>query len=94
VARSSAKEEYCAMAHTTCELTWLRTILQELGLLVQGQTPLDYDNQEAVHIASNLVFHERTKHIEVDCHFICSKVESKDIVTPFVPWEPTSRHLH
>jgi hypothetical protein len=85
VAHSSAEAEYRAMAHTTCELTWLRTILQEFGLLVQGLTPLHCDNQTAIHIASNPVFYERTKHIEVDCHFIHSKVESKDIITPFVP---------
>jgi hypothetical protein len=85
VARSSAEAEYRAMAHTTCELTWLRTVLQEFGLLTQGPTPLYCDNQAAIHIASNPVFHERTKHIEVDCHFVRSKVESKDIITPFVP---------
>uniref|UniRef100_A0A2N9HRI1 Reverse transcriptase Ty1/copia-type domain-containing protein n=1 Tax=Fagus sylvatica TaxID=28930 RepID=A0A2N9HRI1_FAGSY len=83
VARSSAEAEYRAMAHTTCELTWLRTVLQEFGLLTQGPTPLYCDNQAAIHIASNPVFHERTKHIEVDCHFVRSKVESKDIITPF-----------
>uniref|UniRef100_A0A2N9J8P7 Integrase catalytic domain-containing protein n=1 Tax=Fagus sylvatica TaxID=28930 RepID=A0A2N9J8P7_FAGSY len=61
VARSSAEAEYRAMAHTTCELTWLRTVLQEFGLLTQGPTPLYCDNQAAIHIASNPVFHERTK---------------------------------
>ena len=86
VARSSIEAKYCVMARTTCELTWLRTILQEFGLLVQGSTPLYCDNQAAIHIASNPVFHERTQHIEVDCHFIHSKVESNDIVTPFVPF--------
>jgi hypothetical protein len=85
VARSSAEAEYRVMAHTTCELTWLRTVLQEFGLLTQGLTPFYCDNQAAIHIASNPVFHERTKHIEVDCHFIRSKAESKDIITPFVP---------
>uniref|UniRef100_A0A2N9HCS0 Integrase catalytic domain-containing protein n=1 Tax=Fagus sylvatica TaxID=28930 RepID=A0A2N9HCS0_FAGSY len=84
-ARSSAEAEYRTMAHTTCELTWLRTVLQEFGLLTQGPTPLYCDNQAAIHIASNPVFHERTKHIEVDCQFVRSKVESKDIITPFVP---------
>uniref|UniRef100_A0A2N9F081 Uncharacterized protein n=1 Tax=Fagus sylvatica TaxID=28930 RepID=A0A2N9F081_FAGSY len=85
VARSSAEAEYRAMAHTTCELTWLRTVLQEFGLLTQGSTPLYCDNQAVIHIASNPIFHERTNHIEVDCHFVRSKVESKDIITPFVP---------
>jgi hypothetical protein len=85
VARSNAEAEYRAMAHTTCELTWLRTVLQEFGLLTQGPTPLYCDNQAAIHIASNPVFHERTKHIKVDCHFVRSKVESKDIITLFVP---------
>jgi hypothetical protein len=64
VAHSSAdtQAEYRAMAHTTCdcELTWLRTILQEVGLLVPGLTPLYCDNQATIHIVSNPVFHERT----------------------------------
>ncbi|KAL6332954.1 hypothetical protein AAG906_019965 [Vitis piasezkii] len=54
---------------TTSELLWLRW-LQDLGVSTSSATPLYCDNQSAIHIAHNNVFHERTKHIEIDCHFI------------------------
>ena len=42
------------------------------------------DNQVTLHISSNLFFHERTKHIEVDCHFIREKIASECMITSFV----------
>ncbi|RVW11705.1 Retrovirus-related Pol polyprotein from transposon TNT 1-94 [Vitis vinifera] len=71
VARSSTKAEYRALADTTSELLWLRWLLKDLGVSTSSATPLYCDNQSAIHIAHNDVFHERTKHIEIDCHFIC-----------------------
>ena len=70
MARSSAETEYRAMAVATCELIWLKQLLQELRFEKDRQMTLVCDNQVALHIAYNPVFHERTKHIEVDYHFI------------------------
>ncbi|RVW13831.1 Retrovirus-related Pol polyprotein from transposon RE1 [Vitis vinifera] len=84
VARSSAEAEYRAMALATCELIWLRHLLQELRFGKDEQMKLICDNQAALHIASNPVFHERTKYIEVDCHFIREKIASGCVATSFV----------
>lgn len=79
VARSSAEAEYRAMASTVSELIWLRCLLQELGVSICEPTILHCDNQAALHIAANPVFHERTKHVEMDCHFVRERVASKEI---------------
>ena len=70
MARSSIEAEYCALADTTSELLWLRWLLKDLGVSTSSATPLYCDNQNAIHIAHNNIFHERTKHIEIDYHFI------------------------
>ncbi|RVW65491.1 Retrovirus-related Pol polyprotein from transposon RE1 [Vitis vinifera] len=70
VARSSTEAEYRVLADTTSELIWLRWLLKDLGVSTSSATPLYCDNQSVIHIAHNDVFHERTKHIEIDCHFI------------------------
>ena len=84
VARSNVEAEYRAMTLATCELIWLRHFLQELRYAKDEQTKLICHNQAALHIAFNSVFHERTKHIEVDCHFIREKIASGCLTTSFV----------
>lgn len=84
VARSSAESEYRAMAQATCELMWIRRLLVELGFEDLAPIKLWCDNQAAIHIASNPVFHEHTKHIEVDCHFIREKLQARVISTSHV----------
>ncbi|RDX99587.1 Copia protein, partial [Mucuna pruriens] len=79
VARSSAEAEYRAMASATCELIWVKQLIQELKFTDVQPMKLYCDNQAALHIASNPVFHERTKHIEIDCHFIREKLLAKEI---------------
>ena len=71
VARSSTEIEYRALANATFELFWLRWLLKDLGVSTSFNTPLYCDNQSAIHVAHNDVFHEQTKHIEINCHFIC-----------------------
>jgi hypothetical protein len=72
------------MALTANELIWIKQLLADLEIKNQEPMKMCCDNQAAHHIASNPVFHERTKHIEVDCHFIREKLQSKEIETPFV----------
>ena len=68
--RSSIEAEYRALIDTTSELLWLRWLLKDLGVSTSSTTTLYCDNQSAIQIAHNDVFHERTKHIKIDCHFI------------------------
>jgi hypothetical protein len=84
VARSSAEAEYRAMAHGVCELLWLQTLLHDLRIFYNGPMKLYYDNKAAINIAHNHVQHDKTKHIEVDRHFIKEKLSEGLICIPFV----------
>ena len=66
-------------------MIWLKTQLWELRLSEDGPMPMYCDNQASIYIASNPVFHERTKYIEINCHFDRNVVTQKLISTPFTP---------
>jgi hypothetical protein len=63
VARSSTEAKYCALVETTTELLWLRWLLQDMGVSFSSATPIYC-------VAHNDIFHERTKHVEIDCHLV------------------------
>ena len=84
MSRSSAEAEYRAMADTTAEMMWLRSLLTELGFPPEGPMQMYCDNMAATFIASNATFHMRTKHIEIDCHFIRQYVVNGTICTSHV----------
>ncbi|XP_031116789.1 uncharacterized protein LOC116020454 [Ipomoea triloba] len=75
ISRSSSEAEYRALASTTCEIQWLIYLLTDLKVEVNNPVALFCDNTSAIAIGENHVFHERTKHIEIDCHVVRQKVQ-------------------
>ncbi|XP_052107967.1 uncharacterized mitochondrial protein AtMg00810-like [Arachis duranensis] len=73
-ARSSTEAEYRALADTTAEVLSVRWLLEDLGAPQSTPTDVFCDNRSAIQIAHNDVFHERTKHIEIDCHFVRQRI--------------------
>ena len=73
------------MATVTSELVWLLALLRTFDLNHTHPASLYCDSKAALYIAANPVFHERTKHIEVDCHYIRSKIQAGVIKTFHVP---------
>ena len=84
VSKSSTKSEYRAMSLACSEIIWLRGLLAELDFSETDPTPLYVDNTSAIQITANPVYHERTKHIEVDCHSIRAAFEARVITLPHI----------
>ena len=72
---------------------WIKHLLGELKFVVKMPMTMHCDNQAAIHIASNLVFHESAKHIEVDCHITWEKLEDGVISTPYISTRVQSAHM-
>ena len=72
------------MPMTTCELKWIKALLSSLCVSHTRPMSLHSDSQAALHISQNPIFHERTKHIEVDCHFVRDEIIVGNINPTFV----------
>ena len=84
MSRSSTESEYKALTLASAELCWFHTLLKDLGVFISTALTLWCDNVSALAIASNPVFHARTKYIEVDFHFVRERVLRKDLAVKFV----------
>ncbi|VFQ93802.1 unnamed protein product [Cuscuta campestris] len=83
--RSSAEAEYRAVANAVAETSWIRNLLLELQQPLRRATLVFCDNVSAVYLSSNPVQHQRTKHVEVDIHFVRDKVALGQIRVLHVP---------
>ena len=85
VSRSSAEAEYRAIANAVAECSWLRHLLGELLCKIPSATVAFCDNISSVYMARNPVHHRRTKHIELDIHFVREKVAIGELRVLHVP---------
>ncbi|KAH9754624.1 retrovirus-related pol polyprotein from transposon RE1 [Citrus sinensis] len=84
VSRSSAESEYRALAMAAAEVLWIRSLLAEIGLALSSIPIIWCDNQSAAALASNPKFHSRTKHIELDVHFVREKVAAQCLKVQYI----------
>ena len=84
VARSSAEAELRALAHGICEGMWLRKLLEELQFPLSCPIKLRSDNQAAICMAKNPIHHDRTKHVEIDRHFIKENIDQHVIEVDYI----------
>lgn len=89
---SSAEAEYRALRKVVVKVIWLTHLFADLGLLVSSLVLVFCDSQAALHIAKNLAFHERTKHIEIDCHYVWDCPHAQLISLHHIFRWSTSRH--
>jgi hypothetical protein len=84
VSKSSTEAEYKALANATAVIMWVRKLLDELGIPHPRAARLWCDNIGAKYLSANPVFHARTKHIEIDYHFVREQVASKLLDVRFI----------
>ena len=87
VALSTVEAEYMAAAQSTKEAIWWRSTIQGLGYSIDQPTPLYSDNQGAIALAKNPEHHSRTKHIDIQYHFVRERVADGSVSLIFIGTE-------
>ncbi|KAH9691439.1 hypothetical protein KPL70_016106 [Citrus sinensis] len=87
VAKSSTESEYRALSSASSELSWLQSLLSELNIVQLPAPILWCDNQSAGELARNPILHSKSKHIELDVHYIRDKVLGKELEVRYIPTE-------
>lgn len=85
ISRSSTKAEYGALASLTCEIQYLQYLFQDLKIKFSNHALVFCDSKFAIYLAHNPIFHERSKHIELDYHVIREKIQSQLIHLLHIP---------
>ena len=86
-ARSSTEAEYKVLADGTTEVLWLRYLLSDLCFSPSSATIIWCDNLGASYLSANPIIHARTKHVEVDYHFVRDRVTKKEIQIRFISFK-------
>ncbi|GJS33130.1 homogeneously-staining region [Tanacetum coccineum] len=84
VSRSSTKAEYRVLADVTCELSWIKCLFKDLGIMLNSPTTIYRDNASGIALVSNPVQHARIKHIEIYCHFVRDKIKQGLVIPTFI----------
>nr|GEV75433.1 cysteine-rich RLK (receptor-like protein kinase) 8 [Tanacetum cinerariifolium] len=83
--RSSTEAGYRALANCTCEITWPLSLFKDLQIFTSTTIPILCDNQSSISLATNPLQHARTKHIEIDCHFVREKIKAGILLPIYIP---------
>lgn len=77
--------EYRSLAHTAAELSWIQSLLRELHVRLPKPPSIFCDNLGATYLTINPAYHSRTKHVEIDFHFVHEKVARGDLQVEHIP---------
>ena len=85
VSRSLAEVEYRSIATIVTEIIWMKGLIKELNIEVPLPINIHIDRKAVMQLATNPIYHDRTKHIEIDCHFIREKITQGLVSTKYIP---------